>query len=142
VLLLRRLGPRRAEGSGGRHVRALIGLGMLICRIEGVPPSHTFALPWMLTTIAATVSSAFAAIIVDALTLNSRPTLAFGEEHFRMHIIQLCLHADQTPTCITTQETSPCVGLAGPSDGGTVEQVRSCRGSALAAASLLQTLAM
>ncbi len=26
-----------------------------------------------------------------------------------------------------TQETSPCAGLAGPSGGGTVEQVRSCR---------------
>ena len=52
-------------------------------------------------TIAATVSSAFAAIIVGALTLNIRPTLAFGEEHLRMHIVQLCPHADQTPTCTT-----------------------------------------
>ncbi len=38
-------------------------------------------------TIAATVSSAFAAIIVGALTLNARPALAFGEEHLRMHIV-------------------------------------------------------
>ena len=67
-------------------------------------PSHTLALPWMLTTIAATVSSAVAAIIVGALTLNTRPTLAFGEEHLRMHMVQLCPHAKLHNA---TQETSP-----------------------------------
>jgi hypothetical protein len=41
----------------------------------------------MLTTIAATVSSAFAAIIVGALTLDTRPALAFGEEHSCMHVV-------------------------------------------------------
>jgi hypothetical protein len=41
----------------------------------------------MLTTITATVSSALAAIIVGALTLDTRPTLAFGEEHLLMHIV-------------------------------------------------------
>ena len=36
--------------------------------------------------------------------------------------------AARAPTCITRlDENSPCAGLAGPSGGGTVEQVRSCR---------------
>ena len=33
----------------------------------------------------------------------------------------------RTPACITTQETSPGAGLAGPSGGGSVKQVQSCR---------------
>jgi hypothetical protein len=43
--------------SGGRHVRTLTGLGMLICRNDGVQPSHTYALTWMSPTIAMTVSN-------------------------------------------------------------------------------------
>jgi hypothetical protein len=39
ALLLRRLGPA-SRGSGGRHVRALTGLGMLICRKECVTSTH------------------------------------------------------------------------------------------------------
>jgi hypothetical protein len=42
VLLLRCLGPRRAEGSGGRHVRRT-GLDMLICRIADVGSPHYYA---------------------------------------------------------------------------------------------------
>ena len=42
-----------------------------------------------------------AAIVVGALTLNTLSALAFGEEHLRMNIVQLCPRADQTPACIT-----------------------------------------
>jgi hypothetical protein len=41
VLLLRRLGPAD-RGEWGRHVRALTGLGMLICRIEYVAQDAHF----------------------------------------------------------------------------------------------------
>ena len=49
VLLPRRLGPRRAEGSGGRHVRVLTGLGMLICRNEYFNSTHIYARTGILT---------------------------------------------------------------------------------------------
>ena len=42
VLLLRCLGPRRAEGSGGRHVRRT-GLDMLICRNENAANANIYA---------------------------------------------------------------------------------------------------
>ncbi len=47
------------RGSGGRHVRALTGLGMLICRIERVPRARTYTSDSIFTrTVEATRSSA------------------------------------------------------------------------------------
>jgi hypothetical protein len=43
VLLLRRLGSRRAEGVAAA-IFGPTGLGMLICRIEGVVSPHAYAL--------------------------------------------------------------------------------------------------
>jgi hypothetical protein len=41
MLLLRRLGPRRVGGTGGRHARAH-WLGMLFCRGECVADGHFY----------------------------------------------------------------------------------------------------
>ena len=46
------------RGSGGRHVRALTRLGMLICRNEGVACPYIYALTCMPLTTAAIVNSA------------------------------------------------------------------------------------
>ena len=88
---------------------------------------------WMLASIAATVNSAFAAIIVGVRRLDTRPTLAFGEEYLRMHIVQLCPHADQMPTCITRLRAPRLASaLRGPLMevpwSGAVVQGSLCRG--------------
>jgi hypothetical protein len=78
VLLLRRLGPRRAEGSGDRHVRTLV-LGMLICRIEDVACPHTYALTCMSSPTTAIVNLALSSVRRARRRIWRKPPATTGQ---------------------------------------------------------------
>ena len=102
VLLLRCLGPRRAEGSGGRHVRRT-GLDMLICLLRELPARISMNRLVYSLTVHSTLS-----------TIVAQPFPSSGRKSDRFCAVDVRV-GHGACRCAPVERCSPCSACSGVS---------------------------